>query len=58
MQEIEEHKVIFSQASLTKSLAKDDIAKLVAEISAEEKKLGALLEKGSTHQIKFSKSAS
>ena len=41
MQEIEQHKVIISQASLKKSLAKNEIDKLVAELISEEKKLAA-----------------
>ncbi|NHJ32495.1 MAG: hypothetical protein FK732_06505 [Asgard group archaeon] len=39
MQEIEQHNVIISQASLKKSLVKNEIDKLVAELGIEEKKL-------------------
>jgi len=41
MQEIEQHKVIISQASLKKSLVKNEIDKLVTEIIFEEKRLAA-----------------
>ncbi|TET31507.1 MAG: hypothetical protein E3J70_01975 [Candidatus Heimdallarchaeota archaeon] len=41
MQEIEQHKVIISQASLKRSLVKNEIDKLVAELNSEEKKLAA-----------------
>ncbi|MBK5112705.1 MAG: hypothetical protein KGD59_06195 [Candidatus Heimdallarchaeota archaeon] len=39
MQEIEQHSIIISQASLKKSLLKDEIDNLVAELGNEEKKL-------------------
>ncbi len=41
MQEIEQHKVIISQASLKKSLVKNEIDKLVTSLISEEKKLAA-----------------
>ena len=41
MHEIDQHKVIISQASLKKSLVKDEINKLVAELVDEGKKLAA-----------------
>ena len=41
MHEIDQHKVIISQASLKKSLVKDEIDKFVAELVDEEKKLAA-----------------
>lgn len=41
MQEIEQHMVIISQASLKKSLVQNEIDKLVASLISEEKKLAA-----------------